>query len=87
MNAYALISEANRRLAMKAITRQEWEQEIRPWADAEPVRHGRWIENTDEKRPALFQRGWLCTACGTRQTYGRSEYCPFCGAKMDEEEE
>lgn len=62
-------------------------EEISPTADAEPVRYGRWIEDTDEKRPALFQRGWICTACGSRQTYGRSDYCPRCGAIMDEEEE
>lgn len=57
--------------------------EAAPTIEAESVKSGCWIEDNDEKRPALFQRGWLCSACGSRQSYGRSEYCPHCGAKME----
>ena len=49
-----------------------------PTVDAEPVRHGHWIE---AKYP-LF----TCSECGaTYQDIGYGyNYCPNCGAKMDE---
>lgn len=53
--------------------------------DAEPVRHGEWIENGP---------GWVCSYCGTEfkdelefiegaGDYYMPHYCPHCGAKMD----
>lgn len=53
-----------------------------------PVRHGRWIESTTDL---------ICSSCETvfndelaymcrDYTYGNPRYCPYCGAKMDEEE-
>ena len=56
--------------------------------DVAPVRHGRWIESTTDL---------ICSACETvfndelsymcrDYTYGNPKYCPYCGAKMDEEE-
>ena len=54
-----------------------------PTADVSPVRHGRWIK---EKTDVLIH--WHCSAC--RECYyldiPNAEYCPHCGAKMDEEE-
>lgn len=57
-----------------------------PSIDAEPVRHGHWIELTD---PLL---SCVCSACG--QEYHLYEddicgypYCAKCGAKMDERKE
>ena len=47
--------------------------------DAEPVRHSKWKEHKDY--PAL---AYLCSDCGYFTTY-RSYYCPYCGARMDEE--
>lgn len=57
-----------------------------PAADVEPVRHGRWIENTDDFTPAF-----RCSVCrynkpmkagiSVKQTPGN--FCPNCGAKMD----
>lgn len=54
----------------------------KPAADVAPVRHGRWIvfdsENPESKE---------CTACG--YLFSRihpSNYCPYCGARMDGKE-
>ena len=54
-----------------------------PAADVVEVRHGRWIvfdsENPESKE---------CTACG--YLFSRihpSNYCPYCGARMDKEDE
>ena len=57
-----------------------------PVIDAEPVRHGHWVE--DKERPWR----WICSEC---YTYMSNEidrnmdmnYCPNCGAKMDEVED
>ena len=48
--------------------------------EAEPIRHGKWIMEFDEKSQVT---DWRCSACGK---HGRGDYerCPWCGAKMDE---
>lgn len=52
-------------------------------ADVQPVRHGRW------KLVGADSRGrggtWICTDCNTCQPYV-SDYCPHCGAKMDDKD-
>ena len=55
-----------------------------PTVDAEPVRHGRWIPVEDDD---MF---CYCSECGTHEYKETIEvlhydYCPYCGAKMDEE--
>ena len=57
-----------------------------PTIDAEPVRHGRWIL---EKEPNGVPYCFHCSICdsdfrylGIKTVYN---YCPNCGAKMDEE--
>lgn len=50
-----------------------------PTIEAEPVRHGRWIEHKDY--PGL---AYLCSECGYFTTV-RSYFCPYCGTKMDGE--
>lgn len=55
-----------------------------PAVDVEPVRHG---HNVKWDYPTLFECslcGWECfdTVPGDTDTY---QYCPNCGAKMDEE--
>ena len=56
--------------------------ENQPTIDAEPVRHGRWNYRHEDD--------WCyCTACGTDAEGSDGEcletdYCPHCGAKMDE---
>lgn len=51
-----------------------------PTIEAEPVRHGRWIN--DELRGK-----YICTCCnkGTWRGYGVFDFCPNCGADMREE--
>lgn len=55
-----------------------------PTIDAEPVRHGLWIEIGADKHG----RGGIqkCTACDGTYPY-RCKYCPNCGAKMYAKEE
>ena len=55
--------------------------------DAEPVRHGRWIDSNNH---------WQCSECGVDDLYAfawdcdtgetsilQDYFCPHCGAKMD----
>ena len=55
-----------------------------PTADVAPVRHGYWCK---EKRDVLIH--WHCSACKECFYLDKpnAEYCPHCGAKMDEEEQ
>lgn len=53
-----------------------------PTADAEPVKHGRWVESWGGK--------WhSCSVCGGIPPFNfkgedlPTDYCPHCGAKMD----
>ena len=50
----------------------------------EAERTGRWIFKTD--RRIVDGYDWQCDQCGSWQMY-TSNYCPRCGAKMDEVEE
>ena len=51
-----------------------------PTIDAEPVRHGRWIEIRDKFNYLI---GMKCSECGRRVRNCGENYCPKCGAKMD----
>lgn len=55
-----------------------------PSADVAPVRHGRWEDEFKEDAEAFVKHRYVCTVCGEWQTYGKTAYCPSCGAKMDE---
>lgn len=46
--------------------------------DAEPVRHGHWVDVQPEKDGAYGS----CSICGYEEM--PTFYCPYCGAKMDE---
>ena len=48
-----------------------------PTIEAEPVRHGRWIEHDD----GVF----TCSECGNAESI-ESYFCGYCGAKMDKGE-
>ena len=50
---------------------------------SEQPKTGKWIYDYDKKAALFFQQGWRCSACGRRQTYGESEFCMNCGAKME----
>lgn len=56
-----------------------------PTVDAQPVVHGRWIESVIERTMGALN-GYKCSVCG-HEKIGRTclyNYCPECGAKMDE---
>ena len=57
-----------------------------PSADVAPVRHGRWIYQMDDLYPE--ESTMKCSVCGDFIFIrGESDnYCPNCGAKMDEGE-
>lgn len=79
VDIYALGRIAGFKSAIKAV-------EDAPAVDAEPVRHGYWIDDRMDV---------VCSACGTRfkdsidfiqgADGGRPKRCPECGAKMDEQ--
>ena len=59
-----------------------------PTVDAEPVRHGKWIETEDN---ITFDTMYKCSECGEEfmlidgtPTQNLYNYCPNCGAKMGE---
>ena len=47
----------------------------------EPVKHGRW------KPYPIAGDCWQCSVCGILRMGSQSNYCPHCGAKMNEVEE
>lgn len=59
----------------------------RPAVDAEPVRHGRWVQS---RVIPSFHHCSYCKAAfemkATCNTYALFNYCPNCGAKMDGED-
>jgi hypothetical protein len=54
-----------------------------PTIDAEPVRHGKWVFNPSDALEAMFAKP-KCSECGFESADG-GNYCPNCGARMDEE--
>ena len=52
-----------------------------PKADVEPVKHGHWVET--------IHKGYKCSLCNCLSSLFdenlKSEFCPWCGAKMDKE--
>lgn len=65
--------------------------ETQPAADVAPVRHGKWTEVQKENIWGDIIPVFECSLCG-KYTFGtkgiteKSNYCPNCGARMDEEE-
>lgn len=60
-----------------------------PTVDAEPVKHGHWIDESHTKNERVFK----CSVCGNYLDFdgvnvgrGDANYCPNCGAKMQGEE-
>lgn len=58
-----------------------------PPADVAPVVHGHWIWNNRQEEYECSACGWkfLCSLWVKEIVY-LGDYCPHCGAKMDEEE-
>lgn len=59
----------------------QWERVLneQQTVDAEPVRHGKWI--TKSTGGEYFD---CCSECGYVEWDAPNNYCPHCGAKMDE---
>lgn len=58
-----------------------------PAADVQEIRRGRWLPDewiTD--RESVLRLIVKCSICGG-QVDGLVDYCPYCGATMEEEEE
>ena len=66
------------------IERAESEIECAPTVDAEPVRHGRWIDRNGNIVAPFWER-YECSECGARSD--NSKYCHNCGARMDAQED
>ena len=61
------------------------EEETRvPSADVKPIVHGEWIPKEIEYPMfgCLITIAYTCSSCGTTHKY-QTNYCPYCGAKMD----
>lgn len=54
-----------------------------PTIDAEPVRHGKWMEKRETSK--FHVRYFECSECraASYRYQVRMNYCPNCGAKMD----
>lgn len=73
-------------------TFEEWKEYIDsiPTIEAEPVRHGRWIEWYPQNHMILTGEEMLyrCSCCDAKYSDKENmHYCPYCGAKIDKEEE
>lgn len=53
--------------------------------EAEPVKHGRWLEVQEEQWlvESLVTIGYECSECGNSEGWNKMNYCPNCGAKMN----
>lgn len=61
-----------------------------PSADVAPVIHGRWVKIYENGEPAVkqYQIGVFCSKCMQmpKDKLTESDFCPNCGAKMDDDE-
>ena len=58
-----------------------------PTVDAEPVKHGKWMEIIEvNELGEPYQSGVYCSECGHTDCY-EPNYCPDCGADMRGESE
>lgn len=51
-------------------------------ADVQPVKRGRWIWSSSPEFGNPYG-SYICSECESRQAY-RENFCPDCGARMDE---
>lgn len=57
-----------------------------PAADVVEVKHGRWIERRfEDEMIGMYISAYRCSECHTTWETD-SNYCPYCGAKMDAKE-
>lgn len=58
--------------------------DLQPAADVQEVQHGRWVDVEPAPHNLFYA---TCSVCGDRQTIEVANYCPMCGASMDEVKE
>ena len=63
---------------------QEWLNEL-PTVQTEQ-KTGKWEKRIFPDDDPYFQVRYYCTACECWNTYGETEFCPHCGAKMEGKE-
>lgn len=65
-----------------------WNDALRAAADtatAEEVKRGRWIIDREFGNDVMSaEQMVICSVCGKGIFWGKQNYCPNCGAKMDE---
>ena len=70
------------------INGKEYDKMIEPLnaevENAEPVRHGRWVEEVTDDGKGFPRTEYTCPFCQYK-TRADTNYCPECGARMDEE--
>lgn len=49
-------------------------------------RMGEWEERYIDDANPMFRRRFYCSRCGEWTTYGKTRYCPNCGARMANEQ-
>lgn len=54
--------------------------------DKNREKSGTWTERIDEDEEDIFRRKFFCSCCGDWNTYGKTKFCPECGAKMENAE-
>ena len=58
--------------------------ESRETIDAAPVRHGHWVLRIHDEDDDGGYPLYHCSMCDNPRPHKRDNYCPNCGAKMDE---
>ena len=58
--------------------------DAQPTVEAEPVRHGKWIDRTIKVSAELTNIIHVCSVC-EEMAVGKYRYCPHCGARMDKD--
>lgn len=64
----------------------EYEEAASMAREALQKKRGSWEEKIVEDTDPLFRRRFYCSACGSWTSYGKTLYCPDCGADMRGEE-
>ena len=59
-----------------------------PTAEVAEIKRGRWIIDREFGNDVMSDEQMvICSVCGKGIFWGKQNYCPNCGAKMDEVEE
>ena len=90
-DADAVLEQVFKEVTIDAITMTECVMEQEPGENVNPVVHAHWIP--DEIETGEDSNTYKCSACGQIQILidgtpkeNGWNYCPHCGAKMDEED-